>query len=569
VARSIVLRAAIGGQALVAEGGGTLTATGGAGAAAFTLYDLDGGALKPRDLVMLRGPNGYWVGATNAGGSTVRVTATKPAEWETFRVVAVPPASPTEFATGQQMAILAWNQNHYLSAQDGGGGIVDAGSSVISGWEAFNIELGAPATEWLAPQSALAFTAGTPAANALRIDAGSRYQKIAGFGSSFTNTSAWVLMNQLTQPARTTLLKDAFSTSTGAGLTVMRIPFGSSDMEPAGVPAYSYTYSNGVLSLAGDLDYKVPAIQAALAFAPDLYLIGSPWSPPASLKTSNALIGGSLKQDATSLTAYAKYFVDTIKAFAGKTITIRMITPQNEPLYSPVGYPGSTSTADEEANFIGAYLGPALQQASLDVSILTYDHNWDQPDYPQRVLADSVAKPYVDGTAFHCYAGNIAVQETIHTAFPDRTIWHTECAAGPWEDDPFGGKMWLFIESSRNWTTGVVLWNLATKLFGGPGVSGGCDTCLGVFLVEANQVVRHVQYYALAHFTRFLKPGATRIGSSGGPANLRQVAFVNPDGSIVLVAHNPTALNMTIPLAYAGYNAEFVLPGGAAVTLVW
>ncbi len=77
-------------------------------------------------------------------------------------------------------------------------------------------------------------------------------------------------------------------------------------------------------------------------------------------------------------------------------------------------------TATEQATFIKNNLGPALQAASLTTKIIAYDHNADRPDYPLTVLDDAGARPFVDGSAFHLYGGDISALSTVHNAYPSK-----------------------------------------------------------------------------------------------------------------------------------------------------
>ena len=74
-------------------------------------------------------------------------------------------------------------------------------------------------------------------------------------------------------------------------------------------------------------------------------------------------------------------------------------------------------------------LGPRLQNAGFgNVKIIVYDHNWDRPDYPMTILADSGSYPYVGASAFHCYAGDVTAQTQVYDAYPDKEIYFTECS---------------------------------------------------------------------------------------------------------------------------------------------
>jgi glucosylceramidase len=184
------------------------------------------------------------------------------------------------------------------------------------------------------------------------------------------------------------------------------------------------------------------------------------------------------------------------------------------------------------------------------------------------VLADSTAEPYVTGVGFHCYAGSIDAHDSIHESYPGKQVWVTECGDGDWETDPFGGKMWLLIETMRRWGSGVLLWNVAMKIAGGP---GKCEDCRGVLSVESGTGVwlRNVQYNALGHFSRFVRPGAVRIGDRGGPGDVMRVAFRNPDGTPVRVVWNRQAQDVALKVTWSGRYVESSVVAGAAATLRW
>ena len=179
------------------------------------------------------------------------------------------------------------------------------------------------------------------------------------------------------------------------------------------------------------------------------------------MKDNNSSIGGSLQTQYYDV--YAKYFVKYIQQMKAEGITIDAVTPQNEPL-NPGNNPSLVMTAAEQTNFIKNNLGPAFQAAGLTTKIITYDHNCDQPDYPIAVLSDPAANAFVNGSAFHLYAGDISALTTVHDAFPDKAVYFTEQYTSSTGD--FGGDLkWhlknVIIGSMRNWSRTALEWNLA------------------------------------------------------------------------------------------------------------
>jgi glucosylceramidase len=305
-------------------------------------------------------------------------------------------------------------------------------------------------------------------------------------------------------------------------------------------------------------------------------IIASPWSAPAWMKSNGSLITGSLER--THYDDFAVYLRDYLVGMAALGVRIDALTIQNEPHFEPGDYPGMRMTPAQRAAFVGGHLGPLLERTGLDVQLLEWDHNWDEPDSPLAMLADPVAARYVDGVAWHCYGGEVSAQSQLHAAHPDKSTWMTECSGGAWDAD-FGSVLgWmmrnLIIGATRNWAEGVVLWNLALDEQSGPHL-GGCGNCRGVVTIDqaTGRVTRNVEYYALAHASRFVRPGARRIESDSGVDGLESVAFRNDDGSTALIVLNGAESRREFEAAVSagGRTRSFSasLPAGAAATFTW
>jgi glucosylceramidase len=290
------------------------------------------------------------------------------------------------------------------------------------------------------------------------------------------------------------------------------------------------------------------------------------------MKTSDSMIGGTLKE--STYAPYAQYFVKFIKAYESAGIPIYGLTMQNEALFTPGNYPGMTFTAEEQRQFLRENLGPALAAANLHPKVMVYDHNWDRPEYPITILSDPEAAKYTAGVAWHCYGGDVSAQSQVHDKFPDKDAWETECSGGSWQKgNLLAITAQLMIESTRNWAKSVVLWNMALDQKNGPN-TGGCDTCRGVVTVDTSKtpasVTRTVDYYALGHASKFVRPGAVRIDSNSfGRDGIEDVAFQNPDGSIVLLALNNASTPVTFAVSDSGKSFIYILPAGFVVTFRW
>ena len=431
--------------------------------------------------------------------------------------------------------------------------------------------------ESLAEKPALTFR--TDRANALTIfvDDTTKYQEIDGFGASLSESSAYLLKRKLSDGQRTDALRMLFDRQNGIGLSMLRQPMGASDFA---LQTYSYdempegeTDSDlKKFSIDHDRAEILPILKEILAINPKVKVIGSPWSAPGWMKTSGSMIQGSLLPSAYD--AYARYFVKYVQAYEKEGIPIFAVTMQNEPLHVPHDYPGLGMMAREQTAFLRDHLGPSFQKAGLNSKILVFDHNWDLIDYPIAVLNDSTAARFAGGIATHCYGGSATAQEELHQRFPDKEIWMTECSGGDWQKGKIlQQQVQLVINVTRNWAKSVILWNLALNQNHEPYL-GGCTTCRGEIVVDEStspaQVRTTVDYTALGHASKFVQAGARRIESKTfGQGSLEDVAFRNPDGSIVLLVLNSSDASMQFNVGWRGQFAQYKLGGGEAVTFVW
>jgi glucosylceramidase len=410
------------------------------------------------------------------------------------------------------------------------------------------------------------------------VDLSRKYQTMDGFGAALTDASAWLLRNRLDPAQRDALLRELFGPPPGLDFNLLRITIGASDFSlqhytlddmPAGDSDPQLQHFN----IAADQRDVIPVLQDILAIHPGVRIIASPWSAPAWMKTSANLISGTLLEQYEPV--YADYLVHFVDAFGNAGIPIYALTVQNEPAFEPLTYPGMRLSADARARIIGQYLGPALARRDADTRILGWDHNWDEPDQPLSVLEDPDALRYVDGIAWHCYRGDPAVQARVHRAFPHKSVYLTECSGGDWASAK-NGELLLFarnivMAAISNWAGGVVYWNLALDENHGPH-AGGCDLCKGVVTIDSKTgaVSRNDEYYAFAHFSRFVRPGAVRVRSTNVREGIHEVAFQNPDdGSVVLVAVNGKAETQRLSVRQNELRFQYDLPAGSVTTFVW
>lgn len=419
----------------------------------------------------------------------------------------------------------------------------------------------------------------TPSANqpirAIDVNDMEQYQSMEGFGFALTGGSAELLMRM--DPAqRTALLKQLFAPEgDGIHVSYLRVSIGSSDMND-----HPYTYDEmppgqtdpGLthFSLGVDRQTVIPVLKEILRIDPRMMILGSPWSAPAWMKTNDKLKGGHLKPE--NYGVYARYFVRYIDAMRAEGISLSAVTVQNEPL-NPKNTPSMVMFAGEEDNFIAEDLGPAFATAGIHTGIQVYDHNADVPSYPLSILADPRANKYVEGSAFHLYGGTADALTCVHNLYPRKDVFLTEQSI----TEPPGAPALdiaepvtrVLIGATRNWSRNALLWNLAANPQAGPHTSdGGCTSCWGALTLDGNQVTKNLAYYALAHFSKFVPPGSLRVGSTE-LEQLATVAFLTPQGKVVLVVSNTGNFPARFAIRYHGSAANTTVPAESVATYVW
>jgi glucosylceramidase len=190
------------------------------------------------------------------------------------------------------------------------------------------------------------------------------------------------------------------------------------------------------------------------------------------------------------------------------------------------------------------------------------------------VLTDPRAAEFADGIAIHCYGGSVTAQSELHERFPQKEIWSTECSGGEWQKgNLLEQQARLIIDSMRYGSKSVILWNLVLDQNREPYL-GGCATCRGVMTIKHDvtpvQVIPTTDYTALAHASKFVRPAAVRVDSNTfGQGSLEDVAFRNPDGSLVLMVVNSGNGPVTFNIAWNGKYAVYLLRKQTVATFVW
>jgi glucosylceramidase len=423
----------------------------------------------------------------------------------------------------------------------------------------------------LSRQPAVPLASASSNENRIDVDTTQKYQAMDGFGYTLTGGSAMVI-SQMPANSKEQLLQELFGENdSGIRINYLRLSIGASDLNDSvftydDMPAGETDTALQQFSLENDR-VLIDLLKQIVAIQPAIRIMATPWTPPVWMKTNGNSVGGSLKPEYHRV--YAQYFVRYVQEMKKEGITIDAITPQNEPLH-PGNNPSLLMPAEQQGDFIKNHLGPAFRDAGIQTKIVIYDHNCDKPEYPLTVLNDPGAKQFVDGSAFHLYAGDISALSQVRQAHPDKNIYFTEQYTAI--ESKFEGDLeWhiknLIIGAPRNWSKTVLEWNLANDVNFGPHTPGGCTTCKGALTIDGAAIKRNVAYYIIAHASRFVPYGSVRVGSSGG-SNLQHVAYATPQGSKVLIVLNEGDAPSSFSMRMHGRSAKLSLPASSVGTFV-
>lgn len=400
------------------------------------------------------------------------------------------------------------------------------------------------------------------------------YQEIEGFGGALTESSA-VTIAKLSEAKQKEIIDAYFDPEHGIGYTLCRSHIQSCDFS---LGNYAYVEDGDsdlrTFDISRDLDSIIPLIKhAAVAVGEDFRLFSTPWSPPAFMKTNGQMNGGgALKPEYRE--AWANMFVKYIQAYAEAGIDIWAVSVQNEAKAVQI-WDSCLYTAEEEKDFVRDYLGPALEQAGLShVKVMIWDHNKERVyDRAKVAFEDQEASKYIWGICFHWYSGDhFEALSAVHDRFPDKKLFFSEgCQEGgvhlgSWNTgERYGHDL---IGNLNNWMSSWTDWNIVLDEQGGPNHVGNyCDAPI-IGDTKNDEVIFESSFYYIGHFSKYIRPGAKRIGHSKYTDKLETTAFRNPDGTIAVIVMNRTEQELPFTLRFHDELAENIIPAHAIQTLL-
>lgn len=424
----------------------------------------------------------------------------------------------------------------------------------------------------LSNQPNLALTQPAPStASTIIVKPEHTYQRMLGIGTSLEETTIHNL-SKMDEQQRAAIIRQLTDRENGIGFNLFRLTIGTSDFTAE--PFYTYNdLAEGEtdlemkrFSIQRDIDLNIiQTVQELLKSAPDTVFFASPWSPPAWMKTNGSLKRGSLKEGAEYTEALARYYRLAIQAYEEQGIPIYAMTLQNEPLLE-IDYPSCHMTPARQQE-LAAALRREFDAHDMKTKLWIFDHNFnDAWDYIAPILNDAEGSSVVDGLALHDYEGSPAIMSELHAAYPDKPIYLTERALwGTAGADRMAQYFRNYACSYNSWVTMLDSQIGTHQWVGTPG-----PTMFVQDAAEPNRYWKTPEYYLLAQYARFVQHGAYRIESTYGSADtITNVAFRNPDGSLVAVVINQTDSEQPFRVLCEGKQFTAVLPACAVGTYVW
>jgi len=407
---------------------------------------------------------------------------------------------------------------------------------------------------------------------AITINTAKQHQEILGFGAAFTDAACFTF-NRLDPNVRHDLFTELFAPAQ-MNLSVSRVCVGSSDYATK-----EYSYCEGTeedptlsrFSIDHDREYILPILKEARAVNPDMWLLASPWSPPAWMKFNKSMLGGCMRRK--WLGVYAQYFDRFLAAYADAGVKINSITSQNEVDTDQDGkMPACAWPQEYEIEFVRDHLGPLMAKSPNSADIWILDHNYNLWGRVMGELEDDKLRSYIKGVAWHGYAGKPEGMMRVKQAYPSIDNFWTE--GGPDFDTPGYETEWTKWGSQitsilRNSARCVICWNYALDEKGKPNI--GPFNCAGMVTIDSStrEITRGGLYWAMRHFSTHIPRGSRIVESSGEIANVSHVAARLPNGSVTAVLTNSAKAPARVSLTAGTSSAPLTLPPDSVTTLTW
>jgi glucosylceramidase len=417
----------------------------------------------------------------------------------------------------------------------------------------------------------------------ITVDAEKKFQTFLGIGGAITDASAEVFAT-LSPIKQQEFLTAYYDKNKGIGYSLARTNIHSCDFS-----SESYTYIQEgdkelkTFNIDHDKKYRIPLIKKAIETAGGkLTLYVSPWSPPAFMKNNKDILhGGVLLPEFAQ--SWANYYSKFIKAYENEGIPVWGLTIQNEPMASQ-SWESCIYTPEAERDFLKNFLGPTLEKEGLGSrNIIIWDHN--RGDMLEKrahlVFSDPEVSKYAWGIGFHWYEtwnGGPPQFESVanvHKAFPNKNLLFTEGCNERFNAEKL--QFWGHAEryginmmnDFNNGTVGWTDWNILLDQNGGPNHVG--NFCFAPIHANTNsgEIIYTPMYYYIGHFSKFIRPEATRISNVVSNKIVTSTSFCNSDGKIATVVMNQSDKEVAYSILFNSQKTIITIPAHAIQTLIF
>ncbi len=445
----------------------------------------------------------------------------------------------------------------------------------------------------LVPKASLHFGALTEAkVPEFTVDDGTTYQRIDGFGATLLEAGL-ICINDLPPDRQEEILQSLFDPQAGAGYTAMKTVLGSTDFQSAG-PWFTYDDTPGDVemkrfSIARDLGQngEITFIKRARKYGD--FLLQAPMDYPPDWMLTTVQNQKQQNVDPKYYDALALYYLRYLQEYAKNGVFIDYLSLFNEPgVYTKIPY-------RDIRELLKRHVGPLFAKEGVKTKIQLSEAPTREDafkNYP-AVLDDPEALKYVGGLAYHGYdwarAKGYAEIGEIHRKYSQFPMWMTEVCyayeAGvpksmklpryDFEDGAFWGDM--ILSDLEAGASAWIYWNMILDEKGGPWavseIHGNPNPNIQHPVVIVNRVTKQVSYtglyYYLDHFSRYVRPGAYRIGTKGSAREVRCMAFKAPDGRIIVQLLNGRGQSVTVHVKWRDKVLPVGLPAVSITTLAW
>ncbi len=411
-------------------------------------------------------------------------------------------------------------------------------------------------------------------------------QEIVGFGASFLE-SGMMCLNSLSHDDQQKVLKALFDVNAGAGFSAMKTVMGATDFMAAG-PFFTYDDHPGdtalkFFSISRDLQPNglIPYIKRAREFGH--FVLQAPMDYPPDWM----LVGGKNQDvDSKYFPALAQYYVKYVQAYQKAGVYIDFVSLFNEPsIYTKI-------PPEKVHTLLRDYVGPAFAQQGIKNGIQPSEPNTrkNAERYLPPMLDDPKTRKYIGSIAYHGYEwkdyDKIAA---LHHHYPDLKLWMTEICHSYDTDtkrthpmpylDYADGDFWgnRIFDDLEVGTSAWIYWNMILDQNGGPWLvspehedfKDNNQHPVVVVDRQTKKVTYTGLYYYLAHFSKFVRPGAVRVQSTGSMKGVRCMAFRAKDGNLVMEVMNSSNQSAKPVVQWRDRVLNLDLPALSISTYVW